>query len=102
MNLPIFMAVAWTHGGIDPRSVEAGLFWIPLVPMLAALFNAFFGGRIGKSNVAFIACGAVAVSFLFSVLNFICVYLPIDGSPPEAVYNGMVLHQSVYTWFASA
>jgi len=90
MTLPSLLAVAQTTLSVDPRSIEAGLFWIPLIPMLAALFNALFSARIGKGSSAFIACGAVFASFMFALLAFACVF-PADGT---------VLHQSLFTWFA--
>jgi NADH-quinone oxidoreductase subunit L len=44
------------------------LIWIiPLFPLVGFAINGLFGKRMPKSVVAFIACGAVLLAFIFAV-----------------------------------
>ena len=63
--------------------------------MIGALFNALFGWRIGKGNIAFVACASVGASFLLAVMCFGCVFPDV----PEGAAHP-VLFQNVFTWFA--
>jgi NADH-quinone oxidoreductase subunit L len=42
---------------------------VPLFPLLAVLINLFFGKRLSKTVVGFMACGAVGASFAASVVS---------------------------------
>ncbi|MGH9319578.1 MAG: NADH-quinone oxidoreductase subunit L, partial [Vicinamibacteria bacterium] len=67
------------------------LFWlIPLIPGIGAIVNGFFGNRLPKNVVAFVACGVVAVSFLIALACFFGVFLA-DG--PETV-----LETTLFSW----
>ncbi|MBS2032935.1 MAG: NADH-quinone oxidoreductase subunit L [Deltaproteobacteria bacterium] len=90
--MPVVAGPAPTLWNLDVRSVEAALYWIPLIPMIGALFNALFGWRIGKGNIAFVACASVGASFLLALMCFGCVF-------PEGAEH-TVLFQNVFTWFA--
>ena len=51
-----------------------GTLWlIPLLPLLGAIINAFFGTRIqaqvGKRGVAAVAIGAMSISLLIALIN---------------------------------
>ena len=62
---------------------------IPLVPLLGSLINLFFGRLLGRTNAGLLACGSVAVSFLFSLWIFL--RLP----------DGGVLKDVLFTWIES-
>jgi NADH-quinone oxidoreductase subunit L len=65
------------------------LRWMPLIPLLAALINIFFGARLGKKLAAGLACAAVAASFAIAL--FVFWQLPADGT----------FRDTVYTWIES-
>ena len=44
---------------------------IPLFPAIGFALNLFFGRRMGKGAVGFIACAAIGLSFLVSFLVFL-------------------------------
>ncbi len=44
---------------------------IPLFPMLGALINGLFGNLLNRRLVGRIACGSVALSFIFSIVAFV-------------------------------
>jgi NADH-quinone oxidoreductase subunit L len=44
---------------------------IPLYPLIGSIINGFFGLKLGKRMVGFIACGAVGLSFLTTLLVFV-------------------------------
>jgi len=74
---------------VQPASVARLLYLIPLIPMIGAMLNGFFGRKLGRANVHLIALSAVAASFLISLGVFLSL---LGGS--EA------LHQTVYEWIA--
>ena len=94
---------------------NVNLIWIPLFPLLGAVFNLLLGGmimrwvgeRIGKEIVHLVAIGAVAFScfFTFSVafqpgltgLGFMS-YLQFQQLPPGTAEE---LTQNVYNWMVS-
>jgi len=45
--------------------------WILLFPILGVLINGFFGRRIGKKWVSWVACAAVGLSFAVAVGVFL-------------------------------
>ncbi len=65
------------------------LRFIPLVPLLGSLINIFFGRLLGRTNAGLLACGSVAVSFLFSLWIFL--RLPDRG----------MLKDVLFTWIES-
>jgi NADH-quinone oxidoreductase subunit L len=72
------------------QSIAAELLrWIPLVPLLACLFNAFFGMRLGKKGAGLLASAAVGASF--AIACYVFWLLPATG----------VIRDTVYTWIES-
>jgi NADH-quinone oxidoreductase subunit L len=59
--------------------------WIPLLPLLAAGINVFFGARLGRKNAGLLACAAVGLSFLISLYLF--WLLPASGLFQDAVFT---------------
>jgi len=78
------------------------LYWIPLSPLVGAVFNLFFGAwlirslgeRVGKEIVHLVAIGAVAFSCFFT-FSLVSENL-LSGTAP----GGRVV-QHAYTWIAS-
>lgn len=66
---------------------------IPLFPAIGFAFNLFLGRRISKGAVGFIACTAIFLSFLVSIL----VFVDLLKMPPSA----RSLEKIVYTWILS-
>ena len=65
------------------------LRWIPLLPLIGAVLNIFFGGRWGKKFAGILASAAVLGSFLISLRVFTLL------SPTG------VLRDTLYTWIES-
>jgi NADH-quinone oxidoreductase subunit L len=66
---------------------------IPLFPAIGFAVNLFFGRRMSKSAVGFIACAAIGLSFLVSLLVFSALLqLPAAGRSVEKI---------VYPWILS-
>ena len=65
------------------------LRWIPLVPLLAAAFNLFWGRALGKKPAGALACTAVGASFALAL--YIFWQLPLNG----------IFRDSIYTWIDS-
>lgn len=65
------------------------LRWIPLIPLLGAALNVFFGNRLERKTGGLLACATVLVSFLFSLL--LCSHLPASG----------MLKDTLFTWIDS-
>ena len=66
---------------------------IPLFPAIGFAINLFFGRRMSKGAVGFIACAAIGLSFLVSLL----VLLDLLKLPPAARSVEKVL----YPWILS-
>jgi NADH-quinone oxidoreductase subunit L len=66
------------------------LRYIPLLPLLGAAVNIFFGARLGRRCAGYLACAAVALSFLVSLQIFLLL------SPTD------VFRDTVFTWIDSA
>src|SRR5215831_15238402 len=49
------------------------LWLIPILPLLGAAINGFFGRRLSKGTIRAIACGSVGLSFLISIREFIAM-----------------------------
>jgi NADH-quinone oxidoreductase subunit L len=62
---------------------------IPLLPLLGAAVNIFFGARLGRKAAGYLACAAVALSFLVSLQVFLLL------SPAD------VFRDTVFTWIDS-
>ena len=65
------------------------LRFIPLIPLLGAVVNVFFGLRLGRKNGGLLASAAVAFSFLLSLWVF--WLLPTGG----------IVKDSLFTWIES-
>jgi len=66
---------------------------IPLFPAVGFAVNLFFGRRMSKSAVGFIACAAIGLSFLVSLLVFSALLkLPADARSVEKI---------IYPWILS-
>ncbi|HUK40998.1 MAG TPA: proton-conducting transporter membrane subunit, partial [Candidatus Acidoferrales bacterium] len=65
------------------------LRWIPLIPLLASVFNVFFGRRLGKAGAGIVACLAVGASFVIALYVF--WLLPATG----------IFRDTLYTWIES-
>jgi NADH-quinone oxidoreductase subunit L len=88
---------------IEPGNLT--LLWIPLFPLLGAVFNLLFGRlcmrslgeRLGKEMVHLVAIGAVAFSCFFTFSLVFQLMLPVEwGGQGRAS-----LTQEVYTWMVS-
>ncbi|MGH7766900.1 MAG: proton-conducting transporter membrane subunit, partial [Candidatus Binatia bacterium] len=62
---------------------------IPLLPLLGAAVNIFFGARLGSKSAGTLACAAVALSFVASLRLFLLL------SPAD------VFRDTVFTWIDS-
>ena len=67
---------------------------LPLYPLIGSIINGFFGLKIGKKAVGFIACGSMTLSFLTSVLVYVGYLMLPEG---QHVYE-----QVVWTWFRAS
>jgi NADH-quinone oxidoreductase subunit L len=65
------------------------LRWIPLIPLCAAVFNVFFGRRLGNKTAGVLASTAVGVSFALAL--YVLWQLPAAG----------LLRDVWYTWIDS-
>ena len=65
------------------------LRWIPLIPLLACLFNVFFGTRLGKKGAGLLASSAVGASFV--IVLYVLWLLPASG----------IMRDTVYAWIES-
>ncbi len=66
---------------------------IPLFPAAGFVLNLFFGRRLAKGTVGLIACGAIGLSFLVSLL----VLVDLLNLPPA----GRSVEKILYTWILS-
>jgi NADH-quinone oxidoreductase subunit L len=73
----------------EPAIASELLRWMLLLPLLACLFNTFFGTRLGRRGAGLLASLAVGVSFAIAV--YIFWLLPASG----------VIRDTVYTWIES-
>jgi NADH-quinone oxidoreductase subunit L len=65
------------------------LRWIPLIPLLAAVFNVFIGSKLGKTTAGILASLAAGASFAIALYVF--WLLPANG----------VFKDGLYTWIES-
>ena len=66
---------------------------IPLFPAIGFALNLFFGRRLAKGTVGLIACGAIGLSFLVSLL----VFVDLLNLPPA----NRSVEKILYTWILS-
>ena len=66
---------------------------IPLFPAIGFVLNLFFGRRLAKGTVGWIACGAIGLSFLVSLL----VFVDLLNLPPA----DRSVEKILYTWILS-
>jgi NADH-quinone oxidoreductase subunit L len=74
---------------IETLPTLALLRWIPLIPLVAAVFNVFIGSKLGKSAAGILASLAVGASFAIALYVF--WLLPANG----------VFKDGLYTWIES-
>ena len=61
-------------------------FLVPIFPLIGSIINGFFGLKIGKKMVGYVACGSVLLSFITTVLVFIgLLMLPAESRIFEQV-----------------
>ena len=65
-------------------------FLIPLFPLIGSIVNGFFGLKIGKKMVGYVACGSVGLSFITTVI----VYIGLLQLPPES----RIFEQVLFDW----
>src|ERR1051325_2459620 len=70
------------------------LLWIPLLPLLGALFNLVLGSRLSKSTVSTVAVGTVAAACGISLYLVFGPLLQLF----KAGQGGVGIEQTVYTW----
>jgi NADH-quinone oxidoreductase subunit L len=69
------------------------LWLIPLLPLLGSAINGLWRRNLSETSVGYIACGAVGLSFLCSLIAFVALFsLPPEGRAVEVV---------VYQWVTS-
>ena len=62
------------------------LWLIPLWPLLGSLINGLWRRHLSETSVAYIACGAVGLSFFCSLMAFFALFsLPSQGRALEVV-----------------
>ncbi|MBI5167713.1 MAG: NADH-quinone oxidoreductase subunit L [candidate division NC10 bacterium] len=66
---------------------------VPAFPLIGVLINGFFGRRIRRAAVGWVACGVMGLSFLVSSLVF---WDLLQLPPDKRVFKGVV-----FTWIAS-
>ncbi len=66
---------------------------VPLFPAIGFAVNLFFGRRMSKKAVGFVACGAIGLSFLVSLYLFFSILqlAPAQRSVETIVYTWMVV-----------
>ncbi len=68
-------------------------FLVPLFPLISSIINGFFGLKIGKNRVSWIACMGPVLSFAVTLVLLVSTFFHPEGTPyPE---------QSLFTWMAA-
>lgn len=68
-------------------------FLVPLFPLIGSIINGFFGLKIGKTKVSWVACMGPVMSFAVTLVLLVSTFFHPEGTPyPE---------QSLYTWMAA-
>jgi NADH-quinone oxidoreductase subunit L len=92
---------------IHPDVIEHSLWMIIALPLLGAFICGVFGRMLGRANVHLVACGAVAGSFLLSVLAFWATSHVEGGSPTSVtnIFGGPASRYAIWTdlgtWFSA-
>jgi NADH-quinone oxidoreductase subunit L len=92
--LAVYLGLESGAFGLEKEQVERMLVTIPLLPLLGALVNGFFGRRLGHDKAAFIATSAVLGAFAVSLSAFAALVGGDTGGAPIEE-----LRTTVYTWF---
>ena len=66
---------------------------IPLFPAIGFVINGFFGRRYSKKVVGWVACSALGLSFLTSIL----IFFDLIGRPPSE----RVFEKVIFDWVVS-
>jgi NADH-quinone oxidoreductase subunit L len=68
-------------------------FLVPLFPLIGSIINGFFGLKIGKDRVSWVACAGPVMSFVVTLVLLVSTFFHPEGTPyPE---------QSLFTWIAA-
>jgi len=68
-------------------------FLVPLFPLIGSIINGFFGLKIGKDRVSWVACAGPVMSFIVTLILLTSTFFHEAGTPyPE---------QSLFTWIAA-
>jgi NADH-quinone oxidoreductase subunit L len=68
-------------------------FLVPLFPLIGSIINGFFGLKIGKDRVSWVACAGPVMSFAVTLVLLVSTFFHPEGTPyPE---------QSLFTWIAA-
>ena len=68
-------------------------FLVPLFPLIGSIINGFFGLKIGKDRVSWVACTGPVLSFFVTLILLGSTFFHPEGTPyPE---------QSLFTWIAA-
>lgn len=68
-------------------------FLVPLFPLIGSIINGFFGLKIGKDRVSWVACVGPVLSFVVTLILLVSIFFHPEGTPyPE---------QSLFTWIAA-
>jgi len=68
-------------------------FLVPLFPLIGAIINGFFGLKIGKDRVSWVACAGPVLSFVVTLILLVSIFFHPEGTPyPE---------QTLFTWMAA-
>jgi len=68
-------------------------FLVPLFPLIGSIINGFFGLKIGKDKVSWVACGGPVLSFIVTLIMWVGLFFHPEGTPfPEQV---------LWTWMAA-
>ena len=75
---------------MESHSTEFLLRWIVVVPLLGAALNGLLNRRLPRQAAGLLACGAVGISFVMSVV----VFLRLTGMPAAE----RMVTDTVATW----
>ena len=68
-------------------------FLVPLFPLIGSIINGFFGLKIGKDRVSWVACAGPVMSFAVTLVLLVSTFFHPEGTPyPE---------QSLFTWISA-
>ena len=66
---------------------------MPLFPLIGSIINGFFGLKIGKDRVSWVACAGPVLSFVVTLILLVSIFFHPEGTPyPE---------QSLFTWISA-